>query len=472
MIVTIKNLVFFKYSMSDEKIKIGLEIHGYLQTKEKLFCNCKAVRHTAKQNIKPNTFVCPVCTGQPGSKPMLPNSEAIKKVIETALMLNCKINTSQKLVWNRKHYDWPDLPKGYQNTISGAYSIPVGEKGEFEKIKIRECHLEEDPASWNPETGHIDYNRSGLPLIEIVTEPNFSSSEQVETWLKELLLTLSYIKAIDKNAGIKADVNVSTNSERVEIKNVSSIQGIKNAIKYEQERQGKEKVNRETRRYDSDKGKTILMRKKEEQADYRFIPDPDLPVIKLKNKNILKLKKELPETPKEKLKKLEKKHKINKKQAEILRKNFELVEFFEKIAEEVPAKFALSWVTIELQRVLNYNKKSLEQVNINPEHFSKLLKMVKNDNITRKQAKKTLDKFIPKSFDPEEKLKGQEKISSEQKVEKIVEKVLKNNKKAVKDAKKDKNAINYLIGQVMKKSKGRADIEVVRKILKNKLKLS
>ncbi|MEM2954927.1 MAG: Asp-tRNA(Asn)/Glu-tRNA(Gln) amidotransferase GatCAB subunit B, partial [Candidatus Nanoarchaeia archaeon] len=222
--------------------KIGLEIHGYLQTKEKLFCRCKAARHSAKQEIKPNSFVCPICTGQPGCKPMLPNAEAIKKIIQISLLLNCKINTfekGKKLIWQRKHYDWPDLPKGYQNTLSGPYSVPVGENGEFEGIRIKEIHLEEDSAAWNPETGCIDYNRSGLPLVEIVTEPDFKNEEEVELWLKKLILTLNYIKAIDKNAGLKADVNVSTSGERVEIKNITSIESIKAAIKYEIERQSK-----------------------------------------------------------------------------------------------------------------------------------------------------------------------------------------------------------------------------------------
>src|SRR3989344_2881562 len=138
----------------EQKAKIGLEIHAYLTTKEKIFCRCKAVRHAAKQQLKPNTFICPTCCGYPGSKPMLPNSEAIKKILQIALMLNSKINILPKtLVWNRKHYDWPDLPKGYQDTISGAYSVPFAEKGNFSSIRIREIHLEEDPASWNPETG-------------------------------------------------------------------------------------------------------------------------------------------------------------------------------------------------------------------------------------------------------------------------------------------------------------------------------
>src|SRR3989344_6356111 len=181
------------------KLKIGLEIHGYLVTKEKLFCNCPNQHKTAEMS---NKYICPICTGQPGNKPMLPNSEAIKKSLQIALILNCNIPPTLKF-W-RKHYNWPDLPKGYQNTMSGTYSQFLGTKGEFEGIGIREVHLEEDPAAWNPETGTIDYNRSGAPLVEIVTEPDFKSSEQVETWLKKLVLTLSYIRALDKDSGIKA----------------------------------------------------------------------------------------------------------------------------------------------------------------------------------------------------------------------------------------------------------------------------
>ncbi|MBI2124546.1 Asp-tRNA(Asn)/Glu-tRNA(Gln) amidotransferase GatCAB subunit B, partial [Candidatus Pacearchaeota archaeon] len=261
-----------------KNVRIGLEIHGYLATKEKLFCRCAAVRHAAKQEIKPNTFICPICTGQPGSKPMLPNASAIKRIIEIALMLKCKVNTAEQkknLAWQRKHYNWPDLPKGYQNTISGAYSVPVAESGTFEGIGIREIHLEEDPASWNPETGCIDYNRSGLPLAEIVTEPDFSSAEQVIEWLNQLVLTLSYIKAVDRNAGIKADVNVSigerAGGKRAEIKNINSIENIKKAIEFEIERQKKEGTFLETRRFDEQSGKTMKMREKEEADDYRFI---------------------------------------------------------------------------------------------------------------------------------------------------------------------------------------------------------
>src|SRR3989338_7849954 len=221
---------------------IGLEIHGYLSTHEKLFCKCK-LDH---KNQIPNTNICPICTAQPGCKPMTPNAGAIKKIIQIALMLNAKVNTienSKKLIWQRKHYSWPDLPKGYQNTISGAYAIQNAQDGKFLGIKIRECHLEEDPAAWNPKTGQIDYNRSGSPLIEIVTEPEFNSSEQITDWLKQLKANLSYIKAIDKSAGLKADVNISLpekNGVRIEIKNVNSIKNIQKAVEYEIQRQSRD----------------------------------------------------------------------------------------------------------------------------------------------------------------------------------------------------------------------------------------
>jgi len=455
-------------------VKIGLEIHGYINTKEKLFCNCKAI-HGLKQ-AKPNTFICPICTGQPGSKPMLPNSEAIKKIIEIGLILGCKIN--QKLIWQRKHYSWPDLPKGYQNTISGTHAIPVGVKGKFQNINITEVHLEEDPAAWNPETGEIDYNRSGAPLVEIVTEPDFSSPEQVIEWLKQLILTLSYIKAIDKSAGIKADVNISLPEKkgvRVELKNINSLKNIQAAIKTEIKRQLKEGVTKtqETRRYDSIKNITTKMRSKEQAQDYRFISDPDLPTIKIKKTKIEKLKKQLPETPQTKLKKLIKKHKISKKHAEVLTKKLELVEFFEKVVKKIKKELALSWTLIELPRILNYNKKELsdEKINIQVEHFIELLKLVEKKIITELKAKEILNKFIPKSFSPAKHIQQHKQISDEKQIEKIIEKVISQNKKAVQDYKTgQQNSLNFLIGQVMKLSNKRADYKIVKQILEGKLK--
>lgn len=398
---------------------------------------------------------------------MLPNSEALKKIIQIGLMLGCKIN--QEFSWQRKHYDWPDLPKGYQDTISGSYSIPIGQDGKFEGISITEVHLEEDPAAWNPETGCIDYNRSGLPLIEIVTEPEFKTSEQVELWIKKLILTLSYIKAVDSNAGLKADVNISigkaNGAERVEVKNLSSLEDIKNAIQIEIARQVLEGTLRETRRYDSIKGITIKMRSKEQAADYRFIPEPDLPILKLNKLEIEKIKRELPETPDQKLSKLVSKHKIDKKNAEILYKNLELVEFFEKIASKLPAGFALPWVTVELLRVLNYNKKTLEQVNIKPKHFIQLLEAVKQKKFTELKAKQTLNDFVPASFAIVVK-HNEERIIDKKELEKFCVQAINKNPQAKEDYKKGKpEALNFLLGEVMKLSNKRADFQLVKEIL-------
>ena len=444
-------------------VKVGLEIHGYLDTKEKLFCDCVSI-HGAKLT-EPNVNICPICTGQPGTKPMLPNESAVDKTLQIALILGCKIN--EKLLWQRKHYDWPDLPKGYQNTISGTHAIPVGEKGKFLKIKIKEVHLEEDPASWNPGTGYIDYNKSGSPLIEIVTEPDFSSAEEVEDWLKQLKVTLSYIKAIDKNLGLKSDVNISLpekNGARVEVKNVNSVKNIKKAIEFEVERQEEETPkNQETRAFNELKSTTEKMRDKEESQDYRFISEPDLPVIIIKKNRIEKIKKSLPETPQEKLEKLIKKHKIEKKYAEILTKKLEVVELFEEVIKKVPVKLAARWITEELLSVLNYNKKELEEMDIKPEHLVKLLRLVEDKTITELKAQEILRKFVVKSFSPKA---DDYKTISLNEIEKLCREIISENEKAVEDYRKgNQNALNFLIGKVMQKSDKRADYKTTEEIL-------
>tara|TARA_Y100000310_G_scaffold328322_1_gene396287 strand:+ start:190 stop:1557 length:1368 start_codon:yes stop_codon:yes gene_type:complete len=452
--------------------KIGLEIHGYLNTKEKLFCTCSNNSSTSK----PNTNICPICTGSPGSKPLTPNASALKKCIQIALMLGSKVNTlenKKKLIWQRKHYNWPDLPKGYQTTLSGSYAIPVAEKGKFLGIRIRELHLEEDPAAWDPITGCIDYNRSGSPLIEIVTEPDFTSSEQVRDWLKQLIITLSYIKSLDRESGIKADVNVNImgKSKRAEVKNVNSISEIVKVIEYEFNRHKKSPPQEEeTLRWNSLKGKTEPMRSKESEADYRFISDPDLPVINIENSEVTEITKSLPETPQAKLSKLIKKHKIDKKSASVLAKNLEIVEFFENSVKKLEAKFVLPWVTVELLRVLNYNKKTLDEVEINIEHFTELLNLVKNKKLTELKAKQILNKFIPKSFSPKTEVKSSGRIENKTELESLVKKVIKNNNKAVQDYQQgNKASFNFLMGQVMHLSERRADYRIASEILKKLL---
>ena len=454
---------------------IGLEIHGYIDTNEKLFCQCRNF-HDMKL-VKPNANICPVCTGQPGSKPMLPNKSAVDKILQIGLMLNCKpnlIENNKPLIFQRKHYNWPDMPHGYQKTISGAYSIPVAEKGDFLGIRITEVHLEEDPAAWNPETGKIDYNRAGAPLVEIVTEPDFKDEKEVEQWLRKLILTLSYIKALNKDAGLKADVNVNIKgvSKRTEIKNVNSVTEIVNAIKSELKRHELVKQNiQETRRWNSETGKTELMRTKEQAADYRFIPDPDLPVLKITKQRIQELEKALPESPMQKLEKLIKKHKIDSSDAEVLTKNLEIVELFEKVAEKIKPSVALPWITVEWLSVLNYNKKTMDDVSISPLHIIELLELLEKGKITPLKAKDILRKFVPKSFSPLQEAKSSEVIDNEKELEKIIDNVLEINKKSAEDYRNgEEKAFNFLIGKVMEATHRRADFMTARKLLEKKLK--
>ncbi len=450
-------------------VKIGLEIHGYLKTSEKLFCSCPSIH--GKKESKPNEQICPICTGQPGSKPMLPNKVAVEKVIQIGLLLGAKIENV--VAWQRKHYNWPDLPKGYQNTISGPQSKENAREGLFEGIRIKEVHLEEDPAAWDPKTGAIDYNRSGCPLVEIVTEPDFKSSEEVAAWLKSLSSALTYIKAIDIKSGLKADVNISIpGGARVEVKNVNSIENIQNVIAYEIERQKKElPKNQETRMFDEKKGITKKMREKESAADYRFIIDPDLPALSISKKEIENIRKKLPMPPKEKIKELVKKYNIDKKNAEVLTKNLALVEYFEEVTKKVNPQFALPWITGELLRVANYQKISIEELEINPLHLQKLILLVEQNKITPLKGKEILNQFFPESFDPTQKVESSQKVSGDAEITKWCLEAMQEQKKAVEDFREGKKeALNFLLGAVMKKSEKRADSKKVLEILQEKLK--
>jgi len=454
--------------MQQTKGMIGLEIHVYIITKEKLFCRCCASR---EKGTKPNIYICPICCGMPGAKPMLPNEEAVKQAVRIGLMLGCKINETIK--WQRKHYDWPDLPKGYQNTISGAYAIPVGVNGEFHGVKIWSMHLEEDPAAWDPVSGCINYNRSGLPLVEVISAPDFTTAEEVSEWLKKLLHHLDYLKVVDSNAGMKVDVNVSISgkTERVEIKNLNSIENIFLAIEYELERQMREGSERETRRFDPLKGKTVRMRGKEEQEDYRFISDPDLQDIVIDSNIINELEKSLPEPPKIKLEKMIKRYKIGDRDAGVLTKHIDIAEFFETVVENVDAKFALPWVSVELLRLLNKHSTSLDKVNIKVEHFVELLRMVEEGKITVLQGKQFLKKFYPMSFSVREVAGKERKISDREELKKVSDQVMKENKGVVGDYKSgEEKAFNFLMGEIMKKTNRRADFQVAREVLRELLK--
>jgi len=453
------------------QLKCGLEIHGYInvENKTKLFCNC-----AIDENATPNKNICPICTAMPGSKPMLPNKEAVDKIIAIALMLGCKLN--KRLLFQRKHYSWPDLPAGFQKTISGSYSFPVGVNGKFLGIGISDVHLEEDPARWDPITGNVDFNRSGFPLVEIVTEPDFKSAGQLREWLKALLTTLSYIKAIDKNSGVKADVNVSIGPlfNRVEIKNINSFKNIVRAIEYEILRQEKEvsegrAIKQQTRAFDEKNNKTVFMRLKEQAADYMFIPEPDLPVIKLTEKDIKKIRDKLPEGPDEKIKRFTEKYKIKKEDAFVICSDIMLSELFEKTAKKINPMLAARWLRFELLRVLNYNKKELSDTKINEKHLIGLLSLIENKKITETTAQKLLEKLAEKPFDVNSYVKKHKlmAIFGVEELEKLCRNVVKNNNKVVSDYKKGrKEALNYLVGQVMKATKGKASPKHVNEIIK------
>jgi aspartyl-tRNA(Asn)/glutamyl-tRNA(Gln) amidotransferase subunit B len=268
-------------------------------------------------------------------------------------------------------------------------------------------------------------------------------------------------------------VNVSIDGgERVEIKNVNSLKNIERAIEYELQRQNKERPKiQETRRFNDKKGITTLMRTKEQAADYRFISDPDLPIIKIEKARVEKIKNSLPETPQEKLSKLIKKHKIEKKHAEVLTKKIDLVEFFEKVIADISPKIAVPWVTMELQSVLNYNKKELDEVEINVEHFIELLKLLEEKAITELKAQEILRSWVPKSSSPKNEAKKQSKISGKSEIQKLVQQIIKQNPNAVVDYKKGNNsALNFLMGQVMRESDKRADFKTAREILEEELK--
>jgi aspartyl-tRNA(Asn)/glutamyl-tRNA(Gln) amidotransferase subunit B len=453
------------------EIKVGLEVHGYLDmidTGRKLFCNCQI-----KEDSEPNTNICPTCTGQPGSKPMLPNEEAIKKIVAIAKMLNCKIN--HNLVFQRKHYDWPDMPTGYQRTMSGSFAVPVGEHGEFEGIRITEIHLEEDPAAWDPLTGRIDYNRAGHPLVEIVTEPDFRSSQQVRDWLKKLLTILSYIKAVNENAGVKADVNVSIfpKFERVEIKNVNSLKSIAKAVEYETARQEKEvsegkRIVQETRRWDDKKEETQFMRSKEQAQDYMFIPEPDLPIIEVTPDYIKLIEESLPQKPQEKIEKFTKRG-VEKEDAEVLASELQLAELFEKVAAEIDPQLAAKWLRRELLRVLNYNKKTLDEVKIDEKHIIELLSMLHKKEISDKVARTIIEKLIEKGFSPREYVQkeGLHQVSDKSELEAMCKQAIEENPKAVADIKAgNEKSVNFIVGQVMRKTKGKSNPVEVGKLIK------
>jgi len=442
-------------------MRIGIEAHVGLSTKSKVFCSCPTA-----VSEEPNTNVCETCLGLPGSKPVL-NKEALNQAIKVALALNC--NIAKETFFSRKNYFYPDLSKNFQIT---QYEIPIGQKGEFEKINIKRIHLEEDPGALihKGSTCLIDYNRSGIPLIEIVTEPDFKSPNEVRLFLRKLITMLGYLNVYSRKneATMKADANISTTGAKVEIKNITGLREIERALEYEAGIQEKE----ETKRWDSESQKTTIMRTKETEDDYGYIMDSDLPKFEISKELISQLKSEIPELGLEKTSRFQKQYKLKKEDSEILASEKKLAELFEEVAKKINPELAAKWLIRDLQKIIHYNKTTINEVNLDARYVIELLDLFEKNKITDKTVKDLLIELIKKPFSPKEYVKKHNlEIVSGNLIDNMCKEVVKENLNAVEDYKKgNEKSIHFLTGQVMRKSKGTANPKEVEKILKNLIK--
>ena len=466
--------------MTELQAMIGLEVHVQLNTQSKLFCSC-----ANKENEEPNSNTCQICLGHPGSKPLV-NKQAIEKSIKLGIGLNCKINTSS--FFSRKTYFYPDMSKNFQIT---QYEIPLCENGFItldngKKIRIRRVHLEEDPAKLmhkgtiTESTGTlIDYNRSGCPLVEIVSEPDIENPEQAREFLDKLTSILDYLEVFDEvNGTLKADSNISIKgNERVEVKNVTGKKNVELALNYEFERQKKlveqgEKIKLETRAFDEEKIITRSLRSKESEEDYGYIFEPDLPEIEIDAKWLNEIKKSIPELPEQKIKRFEKEFGIDKTSASVLAIDRFLAELFEKTAKVNP-KMVASFMQIEFLSVIKHDNHSLKELNLKSDDLLELMKLLNENKITKQTAKQSVIEWINKKVKPIDFIKKNNlmKVSDVKDLEKIVDSVLKENKKAIDEFKAgNEKSLNYLQGQVMKASQGKADQKIARDLILQKLK--
>ncbi|MBI1935475.1 Asp-tRNA(Asn)/Glu-tRNA(Gln) amidotransferase subunit GatB [Candidatus Woesearchaeota archaeon] len=463
-------------------VVIGIECHAELSAKTKLFCGCPT-----KGSEEPNSRTCEICLGMPGSKPVL-NKKAVEFALKLCLALNCEI--SPELIFSRKSYFYPDMAKNYQ--IS-QYEIPLGRNGKLrlkdgKEIGITRVHMEEDPASLVHPAGLkdsqyvlVDYNRSGNPLAEIVTEPDLESADEARNFMKQLITVLNYLEIFDINSGIiKADANISIRESgytRVEIKNITGFKEIERALSYEISRQKQEvragkAIHQETRSWDSERGITFSLRKKETEEDYGYIIDADLTAIDISENWLKEIKRHMPELAQDKLKKFVGMG-VKKDDAEIIAADKFLAAMFEKVAEEIDPVLAAKWLRRELLRVLNYSKKELHEAEITEKHMIQLLRLVESRKITDNVASKILEKLVEKPFDVKEYVKKEKlgAVSDASELEKYCKEAIEENPKAVEDYKKgEAKALNFIVGKIMQKTKGKAAPKEVNEIVLRMIK--
>ena len=475
---------------------VGLEIHIELNTKSKMFCGCK----NNPDEIKPNINVCPVCLGHPGTLPVI-NEEAVRKVIKTALALNCKIN--EYSYFERKNYFYPDLPKGFQ--IS-QYKEPLAVTGYLEipkKVRITRVHLEEDTGKLIHQNDFslIDFNRAGIPLMELVTEPDINSALEAKEFIKELQLILKYLGVSEANmekGEMRAEVNISLLPQnqklksknqklgtKVEIKNLNSIKAVEKAIEYEIGRQtkllkSKKGIIQETRGWDDKEEITLSQREKEEAYDYRYFPEPDLPPLKLSKIFLDKIKAEIPELPCQKRERFSREYQLDEKNIGVFTFNKDLGGFFEKVISEFGPqlskekllkliRLATNYIITDLQGLLQKIPVTSKEFLITPENFAEFIILIEEGKISSKAAKILLKEMFEKGSDPSQIIeeKGLKQVSDETEIEKVVKEIISKNQKAVEDYKSGKEGVlQFLIGKIMAETRGTANPGKVKEILK------
>ncbi|MCD6428283.1 MAG: Asp-tRNA(Asn)/Glu-tRNA(Gln) amidotransferase subunit GatB [Desulfurococcales archaeon] len=481
--------------MSEEvKVRIGLEIHVQITSlKTKLFCSCPS----DYRGKPPNTNVCPVCLGLPGALPVV-NKQAIREALKVALALNSQV--SKLLVFTRKHYFYPDLPKNYQiSQYDGIGSLPIA-KGGFVRIesdssakvvRIRRINIEEDPGRIVYPTGSmvtspytlIDYNRSGIALLEIVTEPDIESPREARMFIDKLASILEHLGVTNPEleGAIRVDANVSIEgAERVEIKNIGSPKEVEKALLYEIARQAaiiksRGKVTRETRHWDKTRGITVSSRAKELEEDYRYFPDPDLPPIPITEELIEEVRRALPELPDDRISRFVKEYKLSKYLARVIViRSKALADAFENIVRKCDNADTIASILVnEFLRWVDELDLTIEEGlrRLTADRVCKLVRYLKEKKLSSKLLKDYIKRIISENIDPDDLItKGYTSIMDLEYLSKIVEEVFKENPKAVEDAKINPKAINYLVGQVMKKTKGRADPQITYELITRRLR--
>lgn len=473
----------------DYEVVIGLEVHCELSTKTKIFCSCPT-----GFGATPNTHCCPICMAMPGTLPVL-NEKVVEYAVKAGLATNCKIAHNSKN--DRKNYFYPDLPKSYQisqfdKPLCEHGYVEIEINGEKKKIRLTRIHIEEDAGKLNHDEfgggSLVDLNRAGVPLIEIVSEPDLRSAEEVEQYLRKLKSILEYIEVSDckmQEGSLRADVNVSVRKKgetklgtRTEMKNMNSFRSIVRAIEYEVDRQidvieNGGKIDQETLRWDDVSGKTFPMRDKEDAQDYRYFPDPDLVAIKLSEEYIENIKNSLPELPESRKERYLQEYKLSEKDAKLITASKYLSDLFEEAVKVCNNPKAVNnWIISDISRILNETEMEPIQIPFDAKQLGKLVVLIDKGTISSSIGKKVLVELFENPRDPEDiiKEKGWIQISDEGAIKEVVLKILENNPQSIADYKggKDK-ALGFLVGQAMKETKGKANPQMLNKMFLEEL---